>query len=128
MQLRTDLAIEAAAQLGEKICRCETADKAGGDIRLTSMVIEDEQGRRLWEAARQVYCRRAAAAFGRRKSMEEKSVALGDELRLLLPQNGMILVVGLGNQSVTPTRSGPRAAAGAGHPPYSGGIQQKRRA
>ena len=45
MQLRTDLAIEAAAQLGDKdLPGVKQQTKQVGDIRLTSMVIGDEQG------------------------------------------------------------------------------------
>lgn len=112
MQLRTDLAIEAAAQLGDKdLPGVKQQTKQVGDIRLTSMVIEDEQGEKALGKPRGRYITAELPPLSDdEKSMEEKSVALGDELRTLLPQNGVILVVGLGNQSVTPDALGPRAA------------------
>ena len=96
MQLRTDLAIEAAAQLGDKdLPGVKQQTKQVGDIRLTNMVIEDEQGEKALGKPRGRYITAELPPLSDdEKSMEEKSVALGDELRALLPQNGTILVVG----------------------------------
>ncbi len=43
--------------------------------------------------------------------LERKAQVIGQELRRLLPPQGTILVVGLGNEAITPDALGPRTAA-----------------
>jgi spore protease len=112
MQLRTDLAIEAAAQLGVSVPHgVQQETKQIDDIKLTRIVIENEQGEQALGRPRGTYITAELPPLSDdEKNMEDKSVQLGDELRSLLPEQGVILVVGLGNQSVTPDALGPRSA------------------
>ena len=112
MNCRTDLAIEAVAD----------ADKLGeNDIRRTE---SDEGGAHVTRL--HVLSARGAAALGKpigqyvtaqmpplsddetHLAAYAKAVAL--ELTALLPDEGTVLVVGLGNRSVTPDTLGPSAA------------------
>ena len=45
------------------------------------------------------------------KDLEKKARVLGEYLRSLLPQNGSVLVVGLGNEAITPDALGPRTVS-----------------
>lgn len=44
------------------------------------------------------------------KDLEPMACAIGEELRALLPKQGTVLVVGLGNEGITPDALGPRVA------------------
>ncbi|HPU59155.1 MAG TPA: GPR endopeptidase, partial [Candidatus Avimonas sp.] len=82
-----------------------------GDVKLTTIVIEDEQGEKALGRPKGRYITAELPPLSDDEhNMEEKSIMLGDELKNLLPQQGTILVVGLGNQAVTPDALGPRAA------------------
>ncbi|MBE6792640.1 MAG: GPR endopeptidase [Ruminococcaceae bacterium] len=45
------------------------------------------------------------------EELEDYAIRIGGELTLMLPENGVILVVGLGNDRITPDAVGPQAAA-----------------
>lgn len=81
------------------------------DIKLTKIVIEDEQGEKALGRPKGSYITAELPPLSDDEhNTEEKANLLGDELRSLLPEQGTVLVVGLGNQSVTPDALGPRAA------------------
>ncbi len=112
MTTRTDLAIEAAADstpLGEQ--DVQQSEDAFGTIRVTRL---------------RILSRRAAHHLGKPQghyitaqfpplSDDEKGLAahaeqIGKELQQLLPKSGTVLVVGLGNRTVTPDTLGPATA------------------
>ncbi len=111
MNCRTDLAIEAVAD----------AEKLGeNDIRRTEMTADGVRVTRL-----HVLSEKGAAVLGKpigqyvtvqmpplsddEKRLTDYAKAVARELTALLPEQGTVLVVGLGNRSVTPDTLGPSA-------------------
>ncbi len=111
MQLRTDLAMEAAfsCRLGEP--ELSQTHRRVGEIGISHIRIASE---------------RAAAAVGKprgryvtvslppltddERCLGEAALVVGQELGALLPREGTVLVVGLGNRTVTPDALGPAVA------------------
>ncbi len=115
MQQRTDLAIESAAlsQNGHVAelpgVRRETEQR--GDMRLTRIVIETEQGAKAVGRPLGTYITAELPPLSDDdEHMEQRALELGKELQSLLPAEGTVLVVGLGNESITPDALGPRSA------------------
>lgn len=111
MNCRTDLAIEAVAD----------AEKLGeNDIRRTEMTADGVRVTRL-----HVLSEKGAAVLGKpigqyvtvqmpplsddETRLSDYAKAVARELTALLPETGTVLVVGLGNRSVTPDTLGPSA-------------------
>ncbi len=112
MLFRTDLTLEAAENAGTLAAEdCKTDVKHIHGITVTSHTLLTEK---------------AATALGKQKgsyvtlelpplSDDEKKLLEGAEvvaenLRAMLPANGTVLTVGLGNRAITPDALGPRAA------------------
>jgi spore protease len=115
MQFRTDLAIEATAleQNGKAATvagvRQETIDVE--NMKITRITIENEQGAQALQRPQGMYITAEMPALSDDDTnMEQRAKRLGEELHGLLPSNGTVLVVGLGNQAITPDALGPRAA------------------
>lgn len=116
MQYRTDLAIESAA-----IAKDEGTLPASGvqqeteqveDMKLTRITIESDEGAKALGRPKGKYITAEFQSLSDDDQyLEERSKRLGAELRGLLPINGTVLVVGLGNHSVTPDALGPRSAS-----------------
>ncbi len=115
MERRTDLALEEAEQNPELESLSEK------DIRQERWRQEDAAVTRI-----QVLSTRGAQALGkpqgtyvtvevppltdREDRLEDLSQVIGEQLRALLPRDGTVLVVGLGNEAITPDALGPKAA------------------
>lgn len=111
MQIRTDLAIEAAERLAEATPGVSREAEEADGMRLTRIVIRDEQGARALGRPRGTYLTAELPPLSDNdEEMEEKAKCLGGQLRRLLPAKGTVLVVGLGNRAITPDALGPQAA------------------
>ncbi|MDD3692315.1 MAG: GPR endopeptidase [Oscillospiraceae bacterium] len=112
MQFRTDLAIEAVKAAPEtKLPGIRQESQQIEDIKLTKIYIENEQGEKELGRPKGTYITAELPPLSDdEENMEQKATVLGAELRSLLPEQGTVLVVGLGNQSVTPDALGPRSA------------------
>ena len=112
MQFRTDLAIEATEMGSTDLpSGVKQESKEVEDIKLTKIIIENEDGEKALGRPRGTYITAEMPPLSDdEEHMEQKAKMLGGELGSLLPENGAVLVVGLGNQSVTPDALGPRAA------------------
>lgn len=116
MTFRTDLALEAAAQAAAGAgtgtipgIRQEVSERDG--VNLTKITVESEEGAQALGKPRGRYVTAELPPLtDDEQDMETKARRIGEELRQLLPEQGPVLVVGLGNQSVTPDALGPRAA------------------
>ena len=112
-QIRTDLAMEDAAGLdrahmpGVHISEWET-----GGVTMTEVRVESEEGARLIGKPMGVYITMECPRVKKRDVDARRAVSalLGEELgRLLPPGEGDVLVIGLGNRTVTPDALGPLA-------------------
>lgn len=112
LELRTDLAVEAREFLGE-------------DLRDVEYSKEDVKG--LCVERLHIKTKRAGQLLGKEwgryvtitlppltdnmKDTDERLEVVAKEIRRLLPVNGLVLVVGLGNPEITPDALGPKCAS-----------------
>ena len=115
---RTDLALEARElwqESAEKTTRLSgvkaTKQRAEG-YPVTRVDILDERGEQALGKPRGTYRTIDLTAFWQRKSgfFERAVRAVGGQLKELLPGEGPVLVIGLGNGAMTPDAVGPLAA------------------
>ena len=115
---RTDLALEARElwqESAEKTTRLNgvkaTKQRAEG-YPVTRVDILDERGEQALGKPRGTYRTVDLTTFWQRRSdfFERAVRAVGGQLKDLLPGNGPVLVVGLGNGAMTPDAIGPLAA------------------
>lgn len=112
MNCRTDLAIEAVAdadKLDENdIRRTETTDDG---VRVTRLhVLSDKGAAVLGKPIGQYITAQLSPLSDDETRLSAYAKAVARELTALLPPQGTVLVVGLGNRSVTPDTLGPAAA------------------
>lgn len=119
MKYRTDLALESQEILER--ARKKTAGAAGGyvsrkiqkdeDITVTEIIIESPEGEKALGKPKGTYVTIESEAVLREKDgiKERTSRALADELTKMIPfsYSLKVLVVGLGNEKVTPDSLGP---------------------
>lgn len=104
MQFRTDLAMEAAPQ-------SVSSERRIGDVELCCVTLEEAQAAQLGKNAGRYITATLPPLTDDEHDLEEKAELLGGELRGLLPPEGTVLVVGLGNRAITPDALGPQTAA-----------------
>ena len=107
---RTDLAMECIGQNDSKVDGVRICTHHVGDITHTRIRIENERaadrmGRRKGEYIT-VECRDLPQCDPRKRELISRMVALG--VRGMLPKEGEVLVVGLGNRNVTADALGTR--------------------
>lgn len=119
MKYRTDLALESQEMLER--ARKKTAGASGGyvsrkiqkdeDITVTEIIIESPEGEKALGKPKGTYVTIESEAVLREKDgiKERTSRALADELTKMIPfsYSLKVLVVGLGNEKVTPDSLGP---------------------
>lgn len=115
MQGRTDLALEAADQpvrlksLTNEDIERERVER--GSAVLTRIRILSERGEKSLGKPRGTYITVEIPALTDHESeLEETARLIGEQIAALLPRKGTVLVVGLGNESITPDALGPQAA------------------
>ncbi len=104
MQFRTDLAMEAAPAAAVQKEHIQGMELSGLDLTA-------EEAARIGKSAGRYITATLPPLTDDEHELEKKAVVLGDRLRLLLPESGSVLVVGLGNEAITPDALGPRTAS-----------------
>jgi len=109
MNIRTDLAVESIGEGGLPAgVRREVRGKA---FEITEIIIEDDSCMETLGKGRGRYITLEGRELSRfADDYEDMTGELAGELRRLIP-DGEILVVGLGNNDITPDAVGPQAAA-----------------
>ncbi|MBQ8297704.1 MAG: GPR endopeptidase [Ruminococcus sp.] len=110
MEFRTDLAVErvASARLVEKGIR---QTKRGKAFRITEIEIDDDSHIRTIGKGKGRYITLEGNSLSKfSDEYEDMTMEFADELKKLVP-DGEILVVGLGNNDITPDALGPQVAA-----------------
>lgn len=111
MQMRTDLAIEAKELAGDELSGVEQREETKGDMKITFTKITGEGAARLLNKSRGTYVTVELPSLSDNIKHTDKRVPeIGKIIKNLLPVNGLILVVGLGNKRITPDALGPLAA------------------
>ncbi len=110
MNFRTDLALERSELLEGKdsegiISRSEKI----GDVNVTRIEITNEQGEKTLGKPRGMYITAEVPPFTQNAPLaNENTETVAKELASLLPKEGSVLVMGLGNTRITPDALGPK--------------------
>lgn len=113
MELRTDLALEARELFGENIHGVDYTVENKDEIEIEKMVIKTERAGQLLKKPKGTYITVELPPLTNDfKDTDKRLVAIGEEIRALLPYNGLVLVAGLGNVDITPDALGPKAMTG----------------
>lgn len=113
MELRTDLAVEA-----REIAREDIKDVEYKSEEVQGMVIErlsvrtDRAAQLMGKDAGRYVTVNLPPLTDNIKDTDIRILTISREIRRLLPVNGMVLVVGLGNPHITPDALGPRCVTG----------------
>ena len=112
MQFRTDLAIEVADQ-AEDLTEQDVGKESfrDGDNVITRLHIRTERGARMLGKPEGTYITvEVPPLTDNEETIGQAAALVAHELTALLPQEGPVLVVGLGNRAITPDALGPEAA------------------
>ena len=110
MNDRTDLAVEeAASQEGSLPPGVTLREERQGPFQVTRVVIATAEGSRRLGKPPGTYVTVEGEPMDETIRLEELAQLTARELVSLLPPQGAVLVVGLGNHNVTPDALGPRA-------------------
>lgn len=110
MSYRTDLAAESACLQSEKLPEGITSEIVNsGKIEIQRITISSENAAKNVGKPTGKYITITLPSFSSPEEItEEETVSIADEISSLLPDDGLVLVIGLGNNSITPDAIGPR--------------------
>ena len=109
MNFRTDLALEAA-EIHKNINGLEISEIRQGKTAITKMdVISTEASKKIGKPKGTYITVAVPPLTDYFQSSDERVKILANELKKLLPENGLVLVAGLGNTDITPDALGPKA-------------------
>ncbi len=113
MNFRTDLALERCENLSNKDLegiKIESYDS--DDARVTRIDVLNEYGAKTVGKPIGIYVTVEVAPFAKHAQFIDKSLGcVTEEIRRMLPDNGSVLVAGLGNSKITPDALGPKCAS-----------------
>ena len=108
---RTDLAVEAAAEFKQRLPHgVSMQEQTRGSARIIRIVIDTDDAARRLGRPRVRYITIETPPVCESNGADDATHACAAELKSLLPKSGPVLVVGLGNDRITPDALGPRAA------------------
>lgn len=113
MQLRTDLALEERELYGEDIKGIVYSKEEKDGIEIEKLVINSDRAGQLIHKQKGTYITiELPPLTDNFRDTDKRLLAIGKEIKKLLPVNGPVLVVGLGNMEITPDALGPKAVKG----------------
>ena len=111
MHLRTDLAVEAREIAGERVSGVDYKTYSESGLSISRLTVRTDKAKQALGKDKGTYITVALPSLTDNFSSTDKRLAaIGSERRRLLPVNGLILVVGLGNEEITPDSLGPKTA------------------
>jgi len=112
MNFRTDLAMECCEPHLDSLPDGVSNEECTlGNLHINRVKITSEEGEALIGKPRGEYTTITLPSFsGSTEVDEEEITAIAGEISSLLPREGLVLVVGLGNNDITPDAVGPRTA------------------
>ncbi len=112
MQLRTDLAVEAREIAGENVSGVEFKSYKENNLSISRLKVKNQKAKLSLGKEIGTYITIELPSLTDNFSETDKRlITIGEEIRRLLPVNGLVLVVGLGNTEITPDSLGPKASA-----------------
>lgn len=111
VQLRTDLAIEAHEERSEELKDVDYVREEKAGLLIERLHVKTKRAGQLMgkEAGNYVTVSLPALTDNIRDT-DERLPIIAEEIRRLLPVNGMVMVVGLGNVNITPDALGPKVS------------------
>lgn len=108
MELRTDLALEAREIAGENLSGVQYSVDKADNIEIEKLIVKTEDASRALKKEKGTYITIDLPPLTNDfKDTDSRLIRIGELLRSLLPVNGTVLVVGLGNMDITPDALGP---------------------
>lgn len=113
MEIRTDLALEKREILGQKMPKgVESSSFKKGDVMFTKIKIINEEGSVALEKPIGTYITAEIPQLMKNPVTDAEMIeSIAEQLASLLPKEGAVLVVGLGNTEITPDAVGPKSVA-----------------
>lgn len=113
MNFRTDLALERKEYIEkDSLDGIKTEEKEVESVMITTITVENEKGEKLLSKPKGKYITMEMGSFMKNADLfSGKLTALGNELKALIPKEGTVLVVGLGNEKITPDALGPKCVS-----------------
>ena len=112
MQCRTDLACEAAARYTEGLPDdAAQEERRVGELLIRRLTLGERSAEALMRPQGRYVTVHLPPLTDNEVQTEEWACVIAEELTDLLPKTGPVLVVGLGNEAITPDAFGPRAAS-----------------
>ena len=112
MQLRTDLAVEAREIVGEHISGTEFKTYSENGLEISRLTVKNQKAKQALGKDIGTYITIELPSLTDNFSeTDERLVTIGEEIRRLLPVNGLVLVAGLGNTEITPDSLGPKTSS-----------------
>ena len=112
MERRTDLAVEERELLGEDIRGVEYSDDESGGLKIERLrILTQRAGQLLRKPVGTYITAQLPPLTDNIRDTDSRVNALAEEIRRLLPVNGLVLVAGLGNVEITPDALGPKTAS-----------------
>ena len=111
MYLRTDLAVEARELAGGSVKGIDYKTYSESGLSISRLTVKTDKAKQTLGKDMGTYITIALPSLTDNfTSTDKRLAAIGKEIRRLLPVNGLILVVGLGNEEITPDSLGPKTA------------------
>lgn len=111
MQVRTDLAVEARELAGERVGGMDYKVYRENGLEISRLTVKDNRARQALGKDLGTYVTIELPSLTDNFSdTDERLKTIGEEIRRLLPVNGLLLVAGLGNMEITLIRSVPKPA------------------
>ncbi len=111
LQIRTDLAMEARELAGNDSSGIEVDRKDYGEITMSSLIIKtDEAAKNIGKDMGSYITAEMKTLTDDFKDADKRLEIIAKEIRKLLPDKGLVLVAGLGNENITPDALGPKSA------------------
>ena len=112
MELRTDLAVEQREICGEDVRGAEYNAERRGDLFIERLHIRTDAAARALHKPLGTYITIELPPLSDVvEGADKRLMIIAEEIRKLIPVNGLVLVAGLGNTEITPDALGPKTAA-----------------
>lgn len=113
MNFRTDLALERKESIENgRLDGIKTERKEIDSVVITTITVENEKGEKLISKPKGKYITMEIGSFMKNADLfSGRLTALSDELKGMIPKEGTVLVVGLGNEKITPDALGPKCVS-----------------
>lgn len=112
MELRTDLAVEAREIAGEDVGGVDFVQYSENGLDISRLEVKTRKARQQLGKEEGTYITvELPSLTDNFTETDERLITIGKEIRRLLPVNGLVLVVGLGNPEITPDSLGPKTSS-----------------